>query len=101
MAATDRTWEILEDLKARLPALAPVQNPGPHGFGRAIVYGLDHMTGDAAVVMMADESDDCRDVVRYWQVLNEGWECVFGSRFRHGRRHDRLPARSSCCSIAS
>jgi histidinol phosphatase-like enzyme len=41
------------------------------------------MKGDAAVVMMADESDDCRDVVRYWQKLNEGWDCareVFQSR---------------------
>jgi dolichol-phosphate mannosyltransferase len=80
----DSTWEILETLKLRMPALAAVRNPGPHGFGRAIVYGLSHMTGDAVVVMMADESDDCRDVVRYWQILNEGWECVFGSRFVSG-----------------
>ncbi len=34
--------------------------------------------------MMADESDDCRDVVRYWQVLSEGWDAVFGSRFVRG-----------------
>lgn len=80
----DSTWQILETLKARIPALAAVRNPGPHGFGRAIVLGLNHMTGDAVVVMMADESDDCRDVVRYWQILNEGWECVFGSRFVSG-----------------
>ena len=33
---------------------------------------------------MADESDDCRDVVRYWKLLNEGWDCVFGSRFMPG-----------------
>ena len=61
-----------------------VQNPGPHGFGRAIVRGLDSMTGDAAVIFMADESDDCRDVVRYWEKLNEGYDCVFGSRFMRG-----------------
>ncbi len=42
------------------------------------------MRGDAAVVMMADESDDCRDVVRYWNKLNEGWDAVFGSRFMKG-----------------
>jgi dolichol-phosphate mannosyltransferase len=34
--------------------------------------------------MMADESDDVRDVVRYWNVLNEGYDCVFGSRFMPG-----------------
>jgi len=61
-----------------------VQNPAPHGFGRAISLGLDSMTGDAAVIFMADESDDCRDVVRYWEKLNEGYDCVFGSRFMKG-----------------
>jgi dolichol-phosphate mannosyltransferase len=80
----DATWEILERLSTQLPELAPMQNPGPHGFGRAVAFGLQHLTGDAVVIMMADESDDCRDVVRYWRLLNEGWECVFGSRFIPG-----------------
>ena len=44
------------------------------------------MKGDAAIIMMADESDDCRDVVRYWRELNQGWDCVFGSRFIKGGR---------------
>jgi dolichol-phosphate mannosyltransferase len=82
--SSDRTWEILQDLKNRLPVLVPVQNHGEHGFGRAVLCGLDHMQGDAAVIVMADESDDCRDVVRYWERLNEGWDCVFGSRFIKG-----------------
>lgn len=82
--STDGTWRILEALGERIPALTAVRNGGAHGFGRAVVCGLDHMAGDAAVVMMADESDDCRDVVRYWQLLNEGWDCVFGSRFVKG-----------------
>jgi len=82
--STDATWPILESLKNRIPALRPFRNPGPHGFGRAIIYGLDHMHGDAVVIMMADESDDCRDVVRYWKTLNEGYDCVFGSRFMRG-----------------
>ncbi|MGB7767856.1 MAG: glycosyltransferase family 2 protein [Verrucomicrobiia bacterium] len=82
--STDRTWELLTQLKARLPELAPVKNEGQRGFGRAIIHGLDHMRGDAAVIMMADESDDCHDVVRYWKELNQGWDCVFGSRFTRG-----------------
>jgi dolichol-phosphate mannosyltransferase len=82
--STDRTWELLADLQKRIPALHPVRNDGLNGFGRAIVRGLDQMSGDAAVIMMADESDDCRDVVRYWQELNKGFDCVFGSRFLKG-----------------
>ncbi|MFA6101896.1 MAG: glycosyltransferase family 2 protein [Victivallaceae bacterium] len=82
--STDRTWAVLQEIQQRIPELRPVQNPGQHGFGRAIVFGLRSIKGDAVVIMMADESDDVRDVVRYWQVLNEGWDCVFGSRFAKG-----------------
>lgn len=80
----DRTWEILQQLTTHNTSLRPVKNEGLHGFGRAIIRGIESIQGDAVVVMMADESDDCRDVVRYWKLLNEGWDCVFGSRFLKG-----------------
>jgi dolichol-phosphate mannosyltransferase len=80
----DRTWEILQEVRKRIPELLPVQNHGLNGFGRAIICGFDRMNGDAVVIMMADKSDDHRDVVRYWNLLNEGWDCVFGSRFIKG-----------------
>ena len=39
--------------------------------------------------MMADASDSPADAIRYWNLLNEGYECVFGSRFiRGGSVHD-------------
>ena len=82
--SSDATWKILTELRAKIPELAPIRNPGLHGFGRAITWGLNRSNGDAVVIMMADESDDCRDVVRYWKLLNEGWDCVFGSRFMKG-----------------
>src|SRR5215468_8150422 len=82
--STDRTWEVLAQAQPWVPTLRPLRNQGPHGFGRAIIFGLDHMRGDAVVVMMADESDDPRDVVRYWEELTKGYECVFGSRFIKG-----------------
>jgi dolichol-phosphate mannosyltransferase len=80
----DGTWALLNDLKTRIPSLNPVNNPGQNGIGRAIVCGLDAMKGDAVVIMMADESDSPEDVVRYWRLLREGHECVFGSRFIKG-----------------
>lgn len=82
--STDSTWPILQQIRSRIPECHPVQNLGEHGFGRAIVCGFDHSRGDALVVMMADESDDCRDVVRYWETLSDGWDAVFGSRFIRG-----------------
>ena len=66
-----------------------IENGPLHGFGRAVACGLRHMSGDAAVIMMADESDDCRNVVRYWNGLIQGclramWvyqQCPSGKRF--------------------
>ena len=80
----DKTWQVLQDLKLEIPELAPVQNTGMNGFGRAIIFGLERSKGDAVVIMMADESDDARDAVKYWRLLQEGYDCVFGSRFIKG-----------------
>jgi dolichol-phosphate mannosyltransferase len=82
--STDRTWELLTSLQPKMVELVAFRNPGLNGFGRAVVCGLDRMKGDAVIIMMADESDDCRDTVRYWQELNQGWDSVFGSRFMKG-----------------
>ncbi|MEQ9824538.1 MAG: glycosyltransferase family 2 protein [Puniceicoccaceae bacterium] len=80
----DGTWQLLQRLSAEIPELAPVQNKGLNGFGRAIIYGLDCATGDAVVIMMADASDDPVDAVAYWDLLNAGYDCAFGSRFVAG-----------------
>jgi dolichol-phosphate mannosyltransferase len=82
--STDKTWSILRELQSHNLSLRPIKNDGLHGFGRAITLGIESAAGDAVVIMMADESDDCRDVVTYWKLLNEGWDCVFGSRFMKG-----------------
>lgn len=82
--SVDETWTLLQQVSASNPAVRPIKNEGQQGFGRAVVLGFEQSRGDAIVLMMADGSDDCRDVVRYWDVLNAGWDCVFGSRFMKG-----------------
>lgn len=98
----DSTWPILQEMARAMPELRPIQNGSPHGFGCAVRLGLDHMAGDAAVILMADESDDCRDVVAYWEALNEGYDCVFGSRFiKGGGTHDYPPLKYVLNRIAN
>ena len=82
--SSDGTARRLNEIKNAVPTLRTLHNRALHGYGRAVVYGIDRMKGDAAVIVMADESDDCRDVVRYWEKLKEGADCVFGSRFIRG-----------------
>jgi len=61
-----------------------LRNDGAHGFGYAVRKGLEEFTGDAVVIVMADGSDDARDVVLYYRVLEAGYDCAFGSRFMPG-----------------
>jgi dolichol-phosphate mannosyltransferase len=82
--STDGTPRVLQDLQTSIPGFRTVRNEGRNGFGRAVIRGLDEARGDAVVLVMADASDDCRDVVTYWRTLNQGWDCVFGSRFVRG-----------------
>jgi dolichol-phosphate mannosyltransferase len=89
--SSDRTWEVLQELTTTVRTLVPVQNRGLNGFGRAVVCGLNHIKGDACTIMMADASDSPEDAVGYWKLLNEGWECVFGSRFVEGSKVINYP----------
>jgi len=56
----------------------------PRGFGQAVRAGLDRFEGDAVAIVMADASDDPRDLVLYYRVLESGYDCAFGSRFMPG-----------------
>jgi dolichol-phosphate mannosyltransferase len=54
------------------------------GFGLAVRAGLERFEGDAVAMLMADGSDDPDDLVRYHGLLEDGYDCAFGSRFIHG-----------------
>ena len=82
--STDATASMLRAISAHHPEVVPVTNPGRNGFGMAIRYGLTRITGDAVAIVMADGSDSPEDLVRYYEKLVEGYDCVFGSRFMKG-----------------
>jgi dolichol-phosphate mannosyltransferase len=72
------------------------------GFGMAIRAGLDVYTGDAVAIVMADASDDPEDLVHYHRLLEEGWDCAFGSRFMAGARiHDYPPLKLTINRLAN
>ena len=65
-------------------AIRLIHNQGKNGFGYAVHCGLDHFSGDAVVIFMADSSDDPEDVIKYYHILRDKAECAFGSRFIKG-----------------
>jgi len=88
----DGTVDAVARVAASHAAVKLVENPGPHGFGLAIRYGMSHAMGDAVAIVMADASDDPADLVAYYRKLLEGYDCVFGSRFMRGGRVVDYPA---------
>lgn len=90
--STDRTQAILDALKQQVPELRSMTNSPPNGFGYAVRAGLSAFRGDAVAIMMADSSDSPADLVAYHRKLQEGYDCVFGSRFVQGAEIVDYPA---------
>ena len=85
----DTTAAVVEAIGAENPRVRCHPSHYEKGFGMAIRAGLDVFEGDAVVITMADASDDPEDLIRYHRILEEGWDCAFGSRFVPGARvHD-------------
>lgn len=82
----DSTPDVLKSLAKEYPAVVVVNSLPPKGFGRAIRTGLDSATGGMVVIFMGDGSDDPADVVKYYHKIQEGYDCVFGSRFIKGSK---------------
>ena len=91
--STDDTQRVLDELVAEVPTLRSVPNRDRAGYGYAVRTGLAAFRGDAVCIVMADASDNPDDVVKYYRKLQEGYECVFGSRFMQGARVVDYPRR--------
>ena len=85
-ASGDGTGELVRAIADRHPHVRCVRSPRPPGFGQAVRAGLDVYTGDAVAIMMADLSDSPQDLVLYYRVLEQGYDCAFGTRFGSGGR---------------
>jgi dolichol-phosphate mannosyltransferase len=80
----DGTADVLRSFMAEDPAIRMVERTPPNGFGRAVRSGLEQVTGDVVVIYMADSSDHPADAIAYYRKIEEGYDCVFGSRFVRG-----------------
>jgi dolichol-phosphate mannosyltransferase len=92
-SSSDGTAEAVEAIAARKPAVRCHRSHNRPGFGFAVRSGLDVYEGDAVAIFMADLSDDPEDLVRYHRLLDDGFDCAFGSRL--------CPARACATTRAS
>lgn len=83
-ASTDTTADVTRSLAVENPRVRYQLSHNPKGFGFAVRAGLDLFQGDVVAVVMADGSDDPNDLVRYLAMIEDGYDCAFGSRFIRG-----------------
>ncbi len=89
--SSDGTEAVVKDCAQRWPRIRLVRRTPPGGFGRAIRSGLEYVTGEVVVIFMADLSDHPQDVLNYYLKIEEGYDCVFGSRFIKGAKVSNYP----------
>ena len=83
--STDSTGRILGELTKTNPRIRHIENTKPNGFGFAVRSGFEQANGEWIAVMMADASDDPRDLVDFYlEGTQKETDAVFGHRFTRG-----------------
>jgi dolichol-phosphate mannosyltransferase len=95
----DETEAILQRLALDYPGVIRyINNLPPNGFGFAVRRGLANFRGDVVTVVMADASDDPSDVVAFYNQIQAGYDCAFGSRFIRGGQAIEYPRYKLVCN---
>lgn len=82
--STDKTTDLLISLSKRNKKVKTYNNSQP-GLGSAIQLAFDKCSGEFVAIVMADLSDDPKDLVSYYNLINnQDLDGVFGSRFIEG-----------------
>lgn len=89
--STDQTGNIADKLSCSNHNIQVIHRKSLPGFGRAMREGLEKISGDAVVIVMADASDEPRDILRYYYKIKEGYDVVYGCRFCKGAKVYNYP----------
>jgi dolichol-phosphate mannosyltransferase len=82
----DSTLTVLRAHRAEFPAVRPVRNTNGRGVLNAMKAGINAARGTYVVIMMADGSDDPRDISQMVRIASVGADIVSASRYMPGGR---------------
>jgi len=81
----DKTLEIIKGYAEKDPKVAYVNLSRNFGKETAMIAGLDHVTGDATVIIDADLQDPPELLGDMMRLMDQGYDVVWGQRIkRHG-----------------
>ena len=80
--SNDGTLEKIKALSKSNPNVHIYLNPEEKGFGNSIKEGIKRAKGEFVCIFMADQSDDPKDIIKYFEYMNSGlYDCIFGDRW--------------------
>ena len=85
-ASSDDTLRLAQRLGEENGRIRGIPSHLGRGFGHTVRAGLERFEGDAVAIVMADGSDSPEDLLTYHRLLEDGFDCAFGSRFIRGSR---------------
>jgi dolichol-phosphate mannosyltransferase len=77
-ASRDRTFELLSALAAETPNVRVLRFSRNIGANRAIIMGLNHAAGDAAILIQGDLQDPPELIPEFVKGWEEGFDVVYG-----------------------
>ena len=88
--STDQTREIVNEKSAQYSFTHLLKEEGKEGLGSAYVKGFDYaiknLGAEVLIEMDADFQHDPKDISRLISEIDNGFDCVIGSRFVKGGR---------------
>src|SRR5579864_7295694 len=80
--STDRTFAMLEQEAQGDPRIVAISLSRNFGHQAAITAAMDHVTGDAAVIMDGDLQDPPEAIPQFVQLWRQGFDVVYAQRVR-------------------
>jgi glycosyltransferase involved in cell wall biosynthesis/CheY-like chemotaxis protein len=93
--STDNSWQVIQTLATAHPdRVRAIRFRRNMGKADALAAGWQECSGDVVFTMDADLQDDPREIPRFLEKIEEGWDIVSGwKRRRHDPWHKVLPSR--------
>jgi len=92
--STDNSLEVLKKLRSRDPRLRIISFRRNFGKADALDAGFRAAQGDVILTMDADLQDDPKEIPRFVECLEQGWDLVSGwKKKRHDPLNKTLPSK--------
>ena len=88
----DRTWELLQEARARQPEIVTVRHDVNRGLGAALRTGFQHCSGDLVATVDSDCTYDPREIVKMARLIEEGADVVVASPYHPAGAVENVPA---------